>query len=215
MHPDRSSSSSTNPASANGCSAIRLPRPKTADEYGRVALETAKLMRAVDPTIQLAACGSSTHDMPTYGAREDRVLEHCFDQVDFISLHKYFENRHDSTAEFFGNIDVMDVFIKESVAVADSVAARKHSSKRIMLSFDEWNVWYKARSINDLRKPGWPSAPRLIEEHPRLSKWLPSAGRWRESTPIHVHDGVRVGGIWQSFSQQVFAGGAFAAFQVL
>ncbi|WP_255208867.1 hypothetical protein [Paraburkholderia youngii] len=141
-----------------------------------VALETAKLMRAVDPTIQLAACGSSTHDMPTYGAREDRVLEHCFDQVDFISLHTYFENRHDSTAEFFGNIDVMDLFIKEIVAVADSAAARKHSSKRIMLSFDEWNVWYKARSINDLRKPGWPSAPRLIEEHPRLSKWLPGAG---------------------------------------
>src|SRR6202012_385925 len=58
----------------------------------------------------------------------------------------------------------MDLFIKEIVAVADSVAARKHSTKRIMLSFDEWNVWYKARAINDLRKPGWPSAPRLIEE---------------------------------------------------
>lgn len=50
------------------------------------------------------------------------------------------------------------------MAVADGVAARKHSRKRIMLSFDEWNVWYKARSIDDLRKPGWPQAPRLIEE---------------------------------------------------
>jgi alpha-N-arabinofuranosidase len=102
--------------------------------------------------------------MATYGMWEDRVLEHCFEQVDFISLHTYFENRRDSTAEFFGNIEVMDLFIKEIVAVADSVAARKHSSKRIMLSFDEWNVWYKARAINDLRKPGWPEAPRLIEE---------------------------------------------------
>jgi alpha-N-arabinofuranosidase len=137
---------------------------KTADEYGRVALETAKLMRSVDPTIQLSVCGSSTHDMPTYGIWEDRVLEHTFEHVDFISLHTYFENRRDSTAEFFGNIDVMDLFIKEIVSVSDSVAARKHSSKRIMLSFDEWNVWYKARTINDLRKPGWPEAPRLIEE---------------------------------------------------
>ena len=33
-----------------------------------------------------------------------------------------------------------------------------------MLSFDEWNVWYKARSGEDLAKPGWPIAPRLIEE---------------------------------------------------
>ena len=137
---------------------------KTPEEYGRIALETAKLLRAVDPTVQLAACGSSAHNMPTYGSWEDTVLDHCFEQVDFISLHTYFENRMDSTEEFFGNIEVTDTFIKEIVAVADSVAARKHSRKRIMLSFDEWNVWYKARSIDDLRKPGWPQAPRLIEE---------------------------------------------------
>jgi alpha-N-arabinofuranosidase len=137
---------------------------KTAEEYGRIAHETAKLMRLVDPTIQLAACGSSAHNMPTYGQWEDTVLEHCFDDVDFISLHTYFENRGDSTSEFFGCIEQMDRSIKEIVAVADGVAARKHSAKRIMLSFDEWNVWYKARSINDLRKPGWPQAPRLLEE---------------------------------------------------
>ena len=137
---------------------------KTADEYGRAALETAKVLRMVDPTITLAACGSSNHDMATYGHWENTVLDHCFDEVDFISLHTYFENKHDATEEFFGNIEVMDLFIKEIVAVADAVAARKHSSKRIMLSFDEWNVWYKSRSISDLRKPGWPEAPRLIEE---------------------------------------------------
>jgi alpha-N-arabinofuranosidase len=137
---------------------------KTPEEYGRIALETAKLLRAVDPTVQLAACGSSAHNMPTYGVWEDTVLDHCFEQVDFISLHTYFENKLDSTEEFFGNIEVTDTFIKEIVAVADSVAARKHSHKRIMLSFDEWNVWYKARNIDDLRKPGWPVAPRLLEE---------------------------------------------------
>lgn len=137
---------------------------KTADEYGRIAHETAKLMRWIDPTIQLAACGSSQHNMPTYGKWEDTVLEHCFDDVDFISLHTYFENRGDSTPEFFGCIEQMDLSIKEIVAVADGVAARKHSTKRIMLSFDEWNVWYKARAISDLRKPGWPEAPRLLEE---------------------------------------------------
>lgn len=137
---------------------------KTPEEYGRIALETAKLLRAVDPTVQLAACGSSAHNMPTYGTWEDTVLDHCFEQVDYISLHTYFENKLDSTEEFFGNIEVTESFIKEIVAVADSVAARKHSRKRIMLSFDEWNVWYKARSIDDLRQPGWPVAPKLIEE---------------------------------------------------
>jgi alpha-N-arabinofuranosidase len=76
----------------------------------------------------------------------------------------YFENPNGSTAEFFGNIDVMDLFIQEIVAVADGVAARRRSTKRMMLSFDEWNVWYKARSVADLQQPGWPERPRLLEE---------------------------------------------------
>jgi alpha-N-arabinofuranosidase len=137
---------------------------KSAEQYGLIAQETAKLMRLVDPSVVLAACGSSKHDMPTFGKWEDTVLGHCFDNVDFISLHAYFENPHDSTAEFLGNIDKMDLFIKEIIAVADSVAARKASHKRVMLSVDEWNVWYKARTPAHKHEPGWPEAPRLLEE---------------------------------------------------
>src|SRR5215468_599826 len=137
---------------------------KTAEEYGRVARETAKVMRWVDPGLQLAACGSSNHEMPTFAAWEDRVLSHCFDDVDLVSLHIYFENPRARTAEFFGNIEAMDQFIHEIVAVADAVAARRRSRKRMMLSFDEWNVWYRARTPADLRQPGWPERPRLLEE---------------------------------------------------
>jgi alpha-N-arabinofuranosidase len=66
--------------------------------------------------------------------------------------------------EFFANVNIMDRFIKETVSVCDAVAAKRKSSKRLMLSFDEWNVWYKARSGEHMAKPGWPVAPRLIEE---------------------------------------------------
>lgn len=137
---------------------------KTASEYGHIAQESAKLMRLVDPTVVLAACGSSAHDISTFGRWEDTVLDHCFDSVDFISLHEYFENPHDSTAEFLGNIDRMNLYIREIVAVADGVAARKHSDKRIMLSFDEWNVWYKTRKPEEGPRHDWREAPRLIEE---------------------------------------------------
>jgi alpha-N-arabinofuranosidase len=137
---------------------------KTAQEYGRAAHETAKAMRWVDPSIELAACGSSNREMATYARWEYEVLDHCFDHVDFISLHTYFMNPHDATEEFLGNIELLDFFIKEVIAIADAVAATRRSSKRIMLSLDEWNVWYKARSHTDLRKPGWPEHPPLIEE---------------------------------------------------
>jgi alpha-L-arabinofuranosidase len=137
---------------------------KTAQEYGRIAHETAKAMRWVDPSIELAACGSSNREMATYARWEYEVLDHCFDHVDFISLHTYFMNPHDSTEEFLGNIELLDFFIKEVIAIADAVAATRRSPKRIMLSLDEWNVWYKARTHSDLRKPGWPEHPPLIEE---------------------------------------------------
>lgn len=137
---------------------------KTATEYGRTAKEAAKVMKWVDPPIQLAACGSSHRDMATFGAWEYEVMEHTFDQVDFLSLHMYFQNPRNDVREFLANIEIMDRFIKEAVSVCDAVAAKRRSPKRMMLSFDEWNVWYKARSDEDHSKPGWPIAPRLVEE---------------------------------------------------
>jgi alpha-N-arabinofuranosidase len=137
---------------------------KTADEYGRIATETAKVMRWTSNDLQLAACGSSARTMPTYGAWEHDVLDHCFEQVDYISLHQYFENHEDEIDRFLTAIDDLESFITEVAAIADAVAAKRRSTKRIMLSLDEWNVWYRARSGEQLRGVGWPEAPHLLEE---------------------------------------------------
>jgi alpha-N-arabinofuranosidase len=137
---------------------------KNSQEYGRAALESAKLMRWTSDDLVLAACGSSFREMPTYGAWEYEVLDHCFEQVDFVSLHQYFHNREQDIARFFTHVDKLDSFIVEVTAIADAVAAKRRSRKRIMLALDEWNVWYKARTPEDLKQPGWPEAPRLLEE---------------------------------------------------
>ncbi|WP_225768852.1 alpha-N-arabinofuranosidase [Inquilinus sp. Marseille-Q2685] len=138
---------------------------KTAEEYGRIATEAAKLMKWVDPTIELAACGSSGRTMPTFGAWEDTVLEHCFEHVEFISLHTYLNDYAGDTPAFLASPDLMDSFIDEVVAIVDAVAARRRSSRRIMLSFDEWNVWYRTRRRGEGRtKLGWPAAPEILEE---------------------------------------------------
>jgi len=138
---------------------------KTATEYGRIATEAAKMMKWIDPSIELAACGSSGRTMPSFGTWEDTVLEHTFDHVEYISLHTYLNNYADDTPAFLASPDLMDKFIEEVVAVADAVAARRRSPKRIMLSFDEWNVWYRTRRNRQERvKSGWPIAPEILEE---------------------------------------------------
>jgi alpha-N-arabinofuranosidase len=138
---------------------------KTADEYGRIAVEAAKMMRWIDGSIELAACGSSGRKMATFGAWEDTVLEHTFDHVEYISLHTYLNNYAGDTEAFLASPDLMDSFIDEVVAIADAVAARRRSNKRIMLSFDEWNVWYRTRrNRNERVKSGWPVAPEILEE---------------------------------------------------
>jgi alpha-L-arabinofuranosidase len=138
---------------------------KTADEYGRIAVEAAKMMKWVDPSIELAACGSSGRNMPSFGAWEATVLDHCFDHVEYISLHTYLNNYAGDTLAFLASADLMDAFIEEVVAVADSIAAKRRSSRRIMLSFDEWNVWYRTRRNRAERvRPGWPVVPPILAE---------------------------------------------------
>jgi alpha-N-arabinofuranosidase len=140
---------------------------KTADEYGRLANETGKAMRLIDGDIELVACGSSNSSMPTFGAWESTVLEHCYDTVDYISLHAYYEERDDDALSFLASAVNMDRFIESVVATADAVRARGRHSKKINLSFDEWNVWYQRRFSGDGPKPShveWKPQPRLIED---------------------------------------------------
>ena len=100
---------------------------KTAHEYGRLAAEVARAMRRVDPSIELVACGSSNSRMPTFGAWEATVLEHCHDLVDHISLHAYYEQHGDDRASFLASAVDMDHMIDSVVATADAVAARLRS----------------------------------------------------------------------------------------
>ncbi len=135
---------------------------KPAAEYGRLARETAKAMRAVDETIELVACGSSGRGIDTFGAWEDAVLAEAYDEVDYISLHSYYEN-HDDLGDFLARSVDMDHFIREVVATADAVGARRKSRRKIHLSYDEWNVWRQSEWADEPPE-GWPTAPRLIED---------------------------------------------------
>lgn len=139
----------------------------TAEEYAQLATKTAAAMRQIDPDLELVVCGSSSAQMPTFGAWERVVLEHSYDCVDFISCHAYYEPKGDDYGSFLASGVNMDRFIEAVVATADHVKAVRRSDKTINISFDEWNVWYQSRyhevdRITDVAD--WPVAPRLLED---------------------------------------------------
>ena len=141
---------------------------KTAEEYGRLASEAGKAMRFVDPSIELVAVGSSNSGMPTFGSWEHTVLTHAYDEVDYISLHAYYQEDNGDSGSFLATAVDMDYFIESVVATADAVRAAGKHQKHINLSFDEWNVWYQ-RGLESDDQPhkvssSWREHPRLIED---------------------------------------------------
>ena len=61
----------------------------------------------------------------------------------------------------------MERFIKTVIATCDFVKAKKRSKKDIMLSFDEWNVWFHTRNADneEMANRPWQTAPALLEDH--------------------------------------------------
>ncbi|QEO13724.1 alpha-N-arabinofuranosidase [Agromyces intestinalis] len=140
---------------------------RSADDYGKIASQTAKAMRQLDPSVELVVCGSSSAHMPTFGEWERVVLTHTYDDVDYISCHAYYEEKNGDLGSFLASAVDMDRFIETVVATADHVKAVVGSAKTIDISFDEWNVWYIDRFHGVDKIEGidnWPVAPRLLED---------------------------------------------------
>jgi alpha-N-arabinofuranosidase len=140
---------------------------KTADEYGRLAHETAKALRSFDKSLELVVCGSSNAKMPTYPEWEATVLDHTYNEVDYISLHMYFDNHANDTANYLAMSEKLDDYIMSVAGVIDYIKAKKRSTKQVYISFDEWNVWYHSKEQDKKileGNDGWPSAPPLLED---------------------------------------------------
>jgi alpha-N-arabinofuranosidase len=151
----------------------------TAAEYGLKAQDAARQMHYIDPSLRLIACGSSGPGMPSYLEWDREVLENCYEYVDALSLHRYIGNTKEETGEDSSKYLAMNLSmekqIMETLAVCDLVQGHQRSPKQLWLSFDEWNVWYRARSGDTLRGHG-EEAPHLLEE------------------PYNLEDGLLVGG---------------------
>ncbi len=136
---------------------------KTAGEYGALASEVGKALKLFDPKLELVACGSSNDHMPTFAEWEATVLDHCYDTVDYLSMHCYYKNPKDDLPTFLASSVGMDRFIGQVVNTIDYVKAKKRSKKTINISFDEWNVWFHSEDQDRKQEP-WIVGPPLLED---------------------------------------------------
>ncbi len=146
-----------------------------ADQYAIRAQQAAKMMKDTDDSIELVACGSCNVDLPTYLEWDRQVLEYIGDYADYISLHRYVGNEQGDTPDFLAVTHAIDRQIEEVDAVCRYVQSKTRSKKRAYLCFDEWNVWYRARTRDDLDGKGQ-FAPPLLEEVYNLEDALVVAG---------------------------------------
>ncbi len=176
----------------------------TAEEYGRKALEAAKVMRwangelkeesgrnwAKSP-LKLIVSGSSTHEMKTFPEWDRVVLEQTYKQVDYLSMHRYYmydEDREDPLEDFLGSADDMNEYIGTLKATIEYVRAKVRSQKRVKISFDEWNIWSVTAPR---REPLWKRAPHLLEDVYTFRDMLVFAGLM--NTLLNNCDTVTIG----------------------
>lgn len=148
-----------------------------ADDYAKKASRTAKALRQLDPEVELVASGSSHPTMPTFPHWDRVVLEHTYDDVDYISCHGYYQEKNGDLGSFLAAPVKMDRYLDVVIATADHVKALKRSDKTLKISFDEWNVWYLGENLRSFPRQAdrfyrtdeiegneWPEAPRLAED---------------------------------------------------
>lgn len=146
-----------------------------AEQYAITAQQTARMMKMCDPRIELVVCGSCAPELPTYLEWDRQVLEHCRDDVDYLSVHRYVGNSENDTEEYLAVTNSIDRQIEATDSVCRTVHHTRKTRRRVFLSFDEWNVWYRARSGAHVDGRG-KFAPPLLEEIYNLEDALVVAG---------------------------------------
>ena len=119
---------------------------RSADDYGKFALEAAKLMKWTDPNIKLIAAGSSHFAQGIDWIGWNRtVLEHLKRHIDYLAIHLYVGNRENDYYEFVSSSRDLDDRIQTTEGLINAAMSDEPRNRRLYIAWDEWNVWYRAR----------------------------------------------------------------------
>lgn len=139
---------------------------KSAEDYGKFALETAKLMKWTDPNIKLIAAGSSNYGNGIDWIGWNRtVLDFLKTHADYLSMHMYVGNTANDFGEFLANSLLLGERIKITEGVINAVMSGQPRNRKVYIAWDEWNVWYRARGNSQRGR-------RILEERYNLEDAL-------------------------------------------
>ncbi len=116
---------------------------RTAEDYGKFALEAAKLMKWTDPSLKLVAAGSSNF-LADWTGWNRTVLDYLKNHADYLSLHMYVGNAENDFGEFLAS----SVELAQRTKIAEGIireALAGTPKRKIYIAWDEWNVWYRER----------------------------------------------------------------------
>jgi alpha-N-arabinofuranosidase len=139
---------------------------RSAEDYGKFALEAAKLMKWTDPSVKLIAAGSSNFGPGSdWTAWNRTVLEHLRQHADYLSLHLYVGNRNNDFGDFMASSMELDQRTRTAAGIIDAALSGQAGNRKIYIAWDEWNVWYRARGNTERGR-------RILEEHYNLEDAL-------------------------------------------
>jgi alpha-N-arabinofuranosidase len=139
---------------------------RSAEDYGKFALEAAKLMKWTDPSVKLIAAGSSNFSPDADWTGWNRtVLSYLKHHADYLSLHLYVGNAKNDYYEFLAS----SLGLSDKIEIAEGIirqALTSEPNRKIYIAWDEWNVWYRARG------EGKEHGRRILEEKYNLEDAL-------------------------------------------
>jgi alpha-L-arabinofuranosidase len=139
---------------------------RSAEEYGKFALEAAKLMKWTDPNIKLIAAGSSNYGPGVdWTAWNRTVMDFLKDHADYIAIHRYVGNPQNDFGDFLANSLELDERIRITEGVIDAAMSSQTNHRPIYIAWDEYNVWYRARGPQQRGR-------RILEERYNLEDAL-------------------------------------------
>jgi len=136
---------------------------KTAEEYADLAAKTGKAMKSIDPSIELVVCGSTNTSMKWFPEWETTLLDKTYYIADYLSAHIYMGDYTKNIDDYMASTRTMESSICEYLNACDYVKIKQRQTKDMMLSFDEWGVWYHSVEKDKDNIP-WQKAPSLLEE---------------------------------------------------